>query len=49
MKMMRATIVITMMGILAVARVMRIKMRISVEMMMCTRTRLMTILGDGQR
>ena len=49
MKMMRATIVITMMRVLAMARIMRTKMRINVEMMMCTRTRPIMILGNGQR
>ena len=49
MKMMRATMVITMMRVLAMARIMRMKMRINVEMMMCTRTRPIMILGNGQR
>ena len=46
---MRATILITMMRVLTMARIMRMKMRISVEMMMRTRTRPMVILGNGQR
>ena len=49
MKMKRATMVITTMRVLAMARIMRTKMRINVEMMMCTRTRPMMILGNGQR
>ena len=49
MKMMRATMVITMMRVLAMARIMRTKMRINVEMMMCTRTRPIMILGHGPR
>ena len=49
MKMMRATTVITMMRVLTMARIMRMKMRINVEMMMCTRTRLMIVVGNGQR
>ena len=47
--MMRATTVITMMRVLAMARIMRMKMIINVEMMMCTRTRPIMILGNGQR
>ena len=49
MKMMRATMVMTLMRVLAIARIMRTKMRINVEMMMCTRTRPIMILGNGQR
>mgnify|MGYP003307276462 CR=1 FL=1 len=48
--MMRATTVITMMRVLLMARIMRMKMKINVEMMMmCTSTRPMVILGNGQR
>ena len=49
MKMTRATTVITMMRVLTMARIMRMKMRINVEMMMCTRTRPMIILRNGHR